>query len=336
MKLPHVVKNEIEFNIEKYGVKQFAFLDNDIIGCSTDNYKKLLSIFQDIRNKYDSFIIKNAEIITKGTNSETVRQMSLAGISSVQIGYESTCDSLLQKINKKNSFSSNSLFVKWAIRYGVNIDGVNILIGLIGETSEDIQESTNNLHYLRFYIGRNGFKHRMSNLHVMSSSPYYKYLYDTGEIKKYNNSILFDFLPTNFIPDKYRMDVFSFGHDQTNFLWNHFEEVEKHYHKSSYSYQLRDFGSFYKYYEYLNGALINELDFEENGIYWKILNLCNNEIKSINGIIDELNHSITCVHNKVTYDTISTILKELNSEFILYSNYDYSENFSILDVNSVY
>jgi len=80
-----------------------------------------------------------AEIITRGIDFETIKKMHIAGFFHVQIGYESPSDTLLYKIDKKNSFASNLFFIKWAHELNINVGGMNVLRGLLEENLEDIK-----------------------------------------------------------------------------------------------------------------------------------------------------------------------------------------------------
>ena len=75
--------------ISKYGVYNFEFLDNDIIGNDFQYFGDLLSLLVSIRESYALFSIKMAEIITKNLPWKMIKQMRIANFENVQIGYES-------------------------------------------------------------------------------------------------------------------------------------------------------------------------------------------------------------------------------------------------------
>jgi radical SAM superfamily enzyme YgiQ (UPF0313 family) len=114
----------------------------------------------------------------------------LAGFKSIQIGYEAVSDSLLRKVNKKNSFSSNLMFVKWASEYNLSLQGLNIITGLIEEDDTDIKTSIKNLHYLRFFLNV-GTKHTVVPLQIMSASRYYKELQDRHKLDVWNVNLFY-------------------------------------------------------------------------------------------------------------------------------------------------
>lgn len=88
--------------------------------------------------------------------------MSLANFESVQIGYESPSDKILTSISKKNTVASNLFFIKWAIKFGIHLNGVNILRNLLEEDEEGIKEGINNLYYMRFYLSSKELYHNLS------------------------------------------------------------------------------------------------------------------------------------------------------------------------------
>ena len=106
-KSAEVIKEEILYNIKKYSVYDFTFLDNDVIGKDREKFKNLLDKLIEIKNNHPKFRVMLAEIITRGIDFETIKKMHIAGFFHVQIGYESPSDTLLYKIDKKNSFASN-------------------------------------------------------------------------------------------------------------------------------------------------------------------------------------------------------------------------------------
>lgn len=123
MKQPVNIGIYIRSLIKKYDVYSFGFLDNDIISNNSHRFSELLDILYDIKNNYPHFQIVLAEIITQGIDDDIIRKMALAGFVNVQIGYESPSNNLLKKIEKKNSFASNLLFIKFANKYNINVVG---------------------------------------------------------------------------------------------------------------------------------------------------------------------------------------------------------------------
>lgn len=220
--------------------------------------------------------------------------MSLAGFKIVQIGYESPSDNLLRKINKKNTFSSNLLFIKWGTHFKIKINGANVLRGLLEETQADIEEAIQNLYYLRFYFKDDLIKHNISSLAIARSSPYYKELLSKELLPNYT-SLMSKLLPEKYIMEEDRMKLlFDFVNPHYNKLWDVFQNIESHYIDNKYTYQVFSLNNIIYYREFYNQELIKELEFDlENDIYWKILEVCNEKEMSLDLIVLLLNSHVT-------------------------------------------
>lgn len=323
------VASFIESTIEEYNVNSFCFVDNDMINNDVRSFSKLLDSFITLRQKHPKFAINNAEIVTKGLNAEIIKKMSFAGIKVVQIGYEAINDVILKKINKKNTLSSNILFVKWARQFNIDFFAVNIITNLIGETDTEIIDSIKNLHFLRFYLKKNSFQHEFVALEVATASPYYKLLKQNNLLDKWNRCELAEFLPQAYINDKInRFDIFLLSKETTNPLWRDFRETEQYYLNNSYWYQIieKDADTFF-YQEFCNSTLVKQLELEKDSMYWKILCLCNRQVVSKQEIMECLND-----FSQEIEDTI----RELFDEYLLYTNDDLSEVVSLINTDIIY
>lgn len=92
---------EIRYMIEKYKIYCFEFLDNDFIGLDLGRADQLMDRLVQIKKEEPKFDIVTIEVITKGLDYAKIKKMYNAGVTFVQIGYESTSNNLLRKINKK-------------------------------------------------------------------------------------------------------------------------------------------------------------------------------------------------------------------------------------------
>lgn len=320
---------EIVEAIEKYGVYSAIFLDNDLIINNFQRFDELLNGFIAIRRKYPQFSINSAEVVTKGLNSYYIKKMALAGFKSVQIGYESASDDLLRKIDKKNTFSSNLLFIKFAQKYKIGIAGANIIRYLYEETDDDIIESINNLHYLRFYYANNFFKHSMAHLAVTESSPYYR-----KGIAKNIESMVIDyvalFLPKGYILDETNISLFEYSRAEHNILWERFQGIEYHYTKHTYTYDFFEDQNIVEYVECYDGLEINRLEFEKDSLEWAVLTYTNNEVLSVESLLDKCR-----INHDVNRDTVIECIDALRAERLIFHNSDYSENVAVVDVERV-
>ena len=318
----------IKSTIEKYNVYDFNFLDNDLVNNDLRSFEKLLDLLIDLRQEYPAFSIHNAEIITKGFNSGIIKKMSFAGIKSVQIGYEAINDDILKKINKKNTLSSNILFIKWARIFNIKVSGANIITGLIGEIDTEILDSIKNLHFLRFYLEKNILQHKLAKLAITSASPYYKYIVDKHLKDRWNSHKLSDLLPKQYFNQNDRFDFFDYLRNTTNPLWEDLKKHEKYYLDNSYYYQIiKKDTSNVLYREFFNSLLINELEFDTSSLDWKVLCHSNHKVSSKQEIIESYTANSAEIEN---------IIKELSDEYLLYTNNDLSEIISLINTDLIY
>lgn len=328
----NAIINELEFMIQNYSIYKFQFLDNDVIGKNLEWYDQLLDSLITLKDKYPDFTILLAEIITKGINSSIIKKMSLAGYIHVQIGYESASDELLKKMDKKNTFSSNLLFVKFATLYRINIGGANILKNLLEETDEDIQECIDNLHSLRFFLNRQGFVHNHSQLGISHSSRYYKQVHGQEEFKFWEGEHpLSPLLPRNYIidndPELFILEGFKCKHNK---LWDNFALIETYYLNNKYEYEIiRKNDDTIIYIEYYNKMIINQLEFSELSLDWFILKQSNNSVRSIDDLLCLWKTDISHL-DEIKGEVVESI-NQLRKEKLLFHSKDYSEIVSIIN-----
>ena len=326
IKNTETVIEELKQQIVLFKIKKIFFLDNDIIGKDINMFKKLLDALILFRKEHEGFEIILAEIITKGLNADIIKRMSLAGFSHVQIGYESSSDSLLKKISKKNSFASNLLFIKWAKKYSIQVSGLNILRGLLEETDSDIRECIDNLHFLRFYRKYMGFN--ISGLGICFSSKYYQEIEQTNSLDEWDVNPQTELLPNSYFAPIDRFKLFFYTKKNYNKLWALYEEIDKYYEAKNYEYLLISHDKTICYFEILNNIRIHEIEFN-NPIYWEILKECNASVKSLSNLISSLNEKSIKIDN----DEITTILLELRRKHLLYSNSDFSEIITVINTD---
>lgn len=321
--------NEIKEQVERYGVNRVLFLDNDIIGADMNNFIKLLDMLIEYRRENNDFSILLAEIVTKGVPFNVIKKMALAGFESVQIGYESPSNNLLEKIHKKNTFASNLFFIKWANELGIRINGANVLRNLLEETADDIKESIDNLYFLRFYFQKKLVCHSYSFLSVAKSSPYYRTLLKTNRLTEWRQSHLAQFTPESYmsLEDKFIL-FFDFIKPEYNHLWDTFQQIEQHYIDNIYDYQLiiENNSAFYR--EFYNNTLIKEIEFETDDIYWEVLQLCDANVLSMEQITKKLGNK-----KSKEGETLSEVIFNLEKEGLLYCNDNQSEIVTILDIH---
>jgi radical SAM superfamily enzyme YgiQ (UPF0313 family) len=326
-----ILLNEIKLSIQRFNIYQFNFLDNDVIGRDKNQFHKLLSALIELKKQYPDFAITLAEIITNGINEQVIKDMVLAGFEYVQIGYESPSNELLKKIDKKNSFLSNLLFIKFANYYGITVGGANIIKGLFEETEDDIHEAIDNIHFLRFFLKINHFYHKLTPLGMFHSSKYYNKVAD--EVPKWNFHIIKSFIPKNYIKKENDNLTILLGGNllQDNYLWQIFEKIEKHYLQNNYTYQIIGNGNTILYKEFFNSKVINELEFERDSKEWLILENVNSEVKSFDTVFSDINKKST----PATSEEFFEIIDVLEKENLLFCSKDKQTMVSIINTNSI-
>lgn len=320
--------DELRYNIKQFQTFLFNFLDNDIINNDYQRFHELLDALIELKREYPEFKIGMAEIITKGINAQIVKKMSLAGFERVQIGYESPSNNILRKIDKKNTFASNFLFVKFAVLYKINIGGANVITGLLEETDDDIMEAIYNLHVLRFYLNYGQFNHLQTRLAVSGASRYYKKIdIASGDWERHR---MFDqLLPNDFLNiDDDELDIIDVNYSKMNPIWDNFVNVEGYYLSNYFSYELISYESSIIYREYFNGTSINELELESDSIDWYILKQANDKVVSYEELIEGVREKFDI--NFMDVEMINTI-EELKNEGLIYVSDDHSEIISIIN-----
>jgi radical SAM superfamily enzyme YgiQ (UPF0313 family) len=132
--IPHVLR-EIDHAYQTYPFRQLLFLDvnattkrqafNDLLGALNQKYPQLEVTVQE---RVDSFEEQTAQILARFKR----------GV--VWFGFESTSPRILKFINKEADMDQARRAVALCKRYSLSI-GANALIGIPGETDEDVQQT---------------------------------------------------------------------------------------------------------------------------------------------------------------------------------------------------
>ncbi|MCK5855983.1 MAG: radical SAM protein [Bacteroidales bacterium] len=327
---PENIIAEIEFIANKYKSACFSFVDNDIF-INKSHFEKLLDLMIASKNKHHYDYEFWAEMIpNENLNSDLMEKMQMAGFSQVFIGYDGISDSLLSKMHKSNNFSNNLFFVKYSLKFDID-PLVNIIIGLINENESDIQESIDNLHFLRFFYSKKetSLYHDYVTLVISRMSKYYGMISDT-EKAAYNVNEITYLLPEHFSNHKDRFNLFSWKKPNITFAdqWASMKEKEKHYIDNIYSYKISTVNRIPNFKEYRNNELIMDYDFT-NPIYWSVLVLANNKVIKFEEILNELKTP----HVNISSEKLLPILAELKSMKLIYCNDDFENIITVIDVN---
>lgn len=321
-KSPKVIASEIRTQIAKYGIHQISFLDNDTIGRDLSAFDALLDELIAIRHDYPEFNITRAEVVTRYTDADIVKKMVEAGFKDVQIGYESLSDSLLKAIHKCNSFSSNFLFVKWAMVYGIKIRGANLIMNMLEETEENLQESLQNLYFLRFILSAQKFIHIYTTLWIKRSSKYYKTLERHDELGEWTVFKSFCALPQNYIKEQNKYSLQFFVKPDFHPLWDEIEYREWDLIRGNYTYLVHQDGKKWHYYEFKNGEMTSSYSITD--IEWKILSLSNRQLMQPSQLI-----GVCGIDESLLY----ALLDSLKQRGILYFSRGYKDIVSVINTS---
>ena len=325
---PENIIKEIEFIAHKYKVACFSFVDNDIF-INQAHFEKLLDLMIESRTIHNYDYEFWAEMIpNENLTAALLKKMQTAGFSQVFIGYDGIADSLLSKMAKSNNFSNNLFFIKFALKYDID-PLVNIIIGLLNETDDDIQEGMNNLHFLRFFYskGEDSLYHDYVTLVISRMSKYFGMLSEEEKEEYTINDITY-LLPEQFSNHKNRFNLFSWKKPSiiNANKWNKLQEHEKQYIENAYSYKTSLSNGIYNYKEYRNNKLIVDFDFPNE--YWSVLQFANNRVIKFEDLLIELNQQ----YPEVASVQLLIILKKLKAMHLIYCNCNFNNVITVIDV----
>jgi len=325
----NIVKEMVDV-FSKYNIKKFFFSDNNVVGRNLKRYHSLLELIIDAAKQLEIDFDISAELIPYKFDSEIIKKMSHAGFRTIQIGYESLSDNLLKIMGKKTLFADNLLFVKFALKYRINIIGVNVITGIPEETEEEIINSIENLHFLRFYLYNSRFSHQESPLHISVGSKYYNSISENKKTNWNLNDIKY-LITDSFGQNENRFNLFQFSSLSRNRTeWNNFWDIEKQYRENQYIYSLTYLNDLLYYEEYLNNEKINSIIFNEQE-YIDVLIETNDRVVSIRQLFDVLKKK----YHDITITKLEEIIKRLNEQFLLYYSSHFQNIVSIIDIKTI-
>lgn len=326
---PECIVREIEAIYDQYGYNTFSFVDSDTFG-GKEHFNQLLYLLIDLKNRKGEDFQYWAEMIPKADfDSRLMKRMAAAGFYNLFIGYDGLSDSLLQKMNKSNSFADNIFFVKESIKNGI-YPVVNVIKHIPGETEEEVQECTDNLHYLRFFYHDQQveFSHMYVSLVLSSMTKYYALMPDE-EIARYDVDALSSMLPEAFYRDKNRFRLFRYERNIPSNVdeWKKLQEIEEYYKKNAFSYKINENKGVLYYSEFCNGEEIASLVFAEPE-YAVVLKAASQKVCSLKELLN-LGHEKNL---KTDQEQLINILQKLQKSYLIYANTDFSNVVSLVEL----
>ena len=318
------ISQEIKYLISTYNIFHFAFTDNDIIGKDINRLHSFLSALFEIKKEYPDFIVTGVQIMPLDLSGKIIKKMWKAGITSIQIGFECASNSLLKKIDKKNTFATNLNTIKHCNDIGIKIVGVYIIYSFPEEKEEDIYESMENLRFLRFIMDKNPPNH--VPLAINSSSKYFNAILDRKqEYSPRLNAYKKVFFDT--FDEEAQWHFFEFILKNRDEKWDYLVDAQTHYMSNKYEYQFIIEKDLIIYQEHFNNELIEHIEFDNDDLYISILDYCYDKPISINEL------SALLSKNNMTLCEIDVLKEKIDFLFnqgLVYRTPDYNEIVSIV------
>lgn len=325
---PESIIEEINYMTNKYNSDYYVFVDNDIIGIDIKRFEKLLNLLIENNYKENNYPVLWGEfIVHKELTVEILKKLPLAGFSQVSAGYEAIADSILKKMDKSNGFANNILLIKGLQKAGVNCP-VNLIKGIPNETENDVIESIENLHYLRFFYSnvKVPLNHILGFFNLKKEAKYFNMLTAEDKEKYFNNTITLN-LPTGFIKDKFNLFGYNKPAVTNERFWNYLLKTENHYKNNSYTYTFELIDGKGYYYEYCKDIIINRILFYEHE-YIDTLRFCSNVVCNFDGLHEFLKEK----YNDISTERVKEILQNLKGAYLIYFNEELTNIVSIIDV----
>jgi len=181
--------DELEWHV-KQGAFTFNLFESDING----NHANLQKIMKEIVRRKLKVNLYGQFRIDKRNTPEFFRDLKAAGFCMVRFGVDGWCDNVLKNQCKSANMKITERNLRDATEAGL-LCNVNMVLGVPGETEEDIEESYQNIVRLKPYI--NMFE-TLNMLRVAAGSQYYddpdkykiRFRGDRDEIYRKNKTML--------------------------------------------------------------------------------------------------------------------------------------------------
>ncbi|MBU0488523.1 MAG: radical SAM protein, partial [Bacteroidetes bacterium] len=325
---PENIVKEIEYVGNKYSHKHFLFVDNDVIGTSIERFEELLDQIIELQKRSNNAFYFWCEMIPqRKLNQDIIKKMANARFGELFVGYEGITDDLLKKMNKSNDFALNIFMIKSALKNDI-ILRTNLIKGVPDETKEDVLESAENLHYLRFFF--HNHKHNLFHIHgnftLYKEARYYKTLSESEIQQQYNMNPFPYYLPEKMLHTPFNLFGYYKRQNDNHVEWGAFAIAENYYRENEYSYTLEKRGEIIHYEEYLNKEIVESIRFTQQ-IHCDVLTALNDSVKSF----EELTHSLAGNGHKVTDEKLKEVLTQLKAAYLVYFNRDFSSIVSVID-----
>ena len=131
------VIEEIEQQIDRFGIKQLDFLDDNL----TMNIKYASNLFDEIiRRRFNLYLNLQNGVRADLLNEDLIRKMKKAGVFKVSIGVESGDNNIQRTIKKHLNLDKVLESTKLFKKYGIKVYG-NFMFGLPDDTDESMRRT---------------------------------------------------------------------------------------------------------------------------------------------------------------------------------------------------
>jgi radical SAM superfamily enzyme YgiQ (UPF0313 family) len=323
---PAVLQAEMHHLLGKYNTSYFAFMDNDIVANDLVRLETMLDDLIALRRSRNVQLI--AEVIPKHFTPALMKKLFQAGLARVHFGYEALSDRLLKKMRKRNNFSDNLFFVKFAHKYKIKLPSANIICGAIGEEDVDVLESIDNLHFLRFYFDRDLFVHNLIPLRVAKHSAFYEMLAPEA-LTRWDDNTLFQLLPAQMISGVDRFALFDFA-AKPGPLWEAFAKLNRFYYDHRYSYTLSLENGALAYREFFDGDLLTA--FALGDLEYRILRSTQARIMDLKELAEALRQE---GDPRAEDDAVRAALDHLRQKHLVYFNDGHRAIVTVIDMDQI-
>ncbi len=319
---------EIKYAIREYKVKKFMFCDNDIVGSKIYEFDQLLNELILLNSKNKHRLIFYGEISHSNLSPVIIMKMKEAGFEMVQIGFESLNNYLLKEMRKKNNFSDNISFLKYAYKFNLTCSGLNIIMNLPEESESVLRKSIENIRFLRFYLGKDSFKLKPIRLRVSFGSIYY------NELSNKKENLLRDefsyFISTKTISNESYDFLFDYYYvSKYQEYWKILEKYLSVMHNCNFKYNLIKSGNNIIYREYLDEIKIKEIKLDYP-ICFEILNYIDEKCNSFYSLFKIVNNKFF-----IKSKDLKRMLINLREESLIYFDENYNNIISIIDISKL-
>lgn len=292
------IVNDIRLLSHKYRTSLFSFADNDFLCGDTNRTLELLNSLIEYRTKENPNVeYRMLEVNTTYITAEILQKANLAGVRSIQIGFESLSSSLLTKMKKQSSYIHHLLAIKLAIKYGIEVEGANIIKCLPEKNLEDIMESIDNLHFLRFAFSQ-GFRLTAFSVNIRKSSKYFQQIENDGLLCRWISGYE-EFIPTDIYAYKYHL--FEHAPIDIDYHWKYLDSAITFLESNRFVHTLNQIAeNSWEYIEHFNENELKRIELNKTEI--EILNSCDEKIVNLNPeLMNFFEHNPKLIDERLIY-----------------------------------